>query len=141
MSRGGLSKEGLSNSKVAGSDNATAAMVGGILSDGKVHDDDSTCLSKQLRMEGLQELGMNPMRVRNGEVDNLLLRQTLEYKGHQKGVVVPSVDLSDCDAIPVSCKFHSNSGLASADPLSQSTVCDGFLCDMNSVINDTLDSR
>jgi hypothetical protein len=41
------------------------------------------------------------------------------------------VDLFDCDTTPVFYKFQSNSLFASADPLSQSTVCDEFLCDMH----------
>jgi hypothetical protein len=48
------------------------------------------------------------------------------------------MDLLDSDVIPVSRKFQSNSGLASADPLSQSTVCNGFLCDMNFATLDKL---
>ena len=78
----------------------------------------SNLQSKQLRMDGLHKLGLsNLTRVRICEVD-------------EKGVVVLSVDLFDGDKIIISQKFQSDSGLASADPPSISTVCNGFWGDM-----------
>jgi hypothetical protein len=65
---------GLSNRKVPNSAHETEATGGGRPSNGKVHKDDSIHLSKSVQKVGLQEFGINPKRVRKGEVDDWLLR-------------------------------------------------------------------